>query len=426
MTSTMTEMLTVYRRHTEACPHADQGRAWLKCKCPLWVDGILGGREMRRSLKTRNLQRAYADAERLEGQKQSQPKPIAELLNQWLATMAERAPETRKKYKRVAALLGDFCRARGVTVADQIGIEDIDAYPRWRECAAITLRKELETIKAILAWAMERGWVTKQPVKRSHMPKEVPAREIRPYTRPEIIDILAACDRIGQSAYERQRAKAALLLMRYYALRISDVASFRRDAIAGGYVKLRARKNGIDIMLPLYPDMAAALDRLPRPEGAAESPYYFWTGTSDLMSVKKGIWRTLNSVFRLSKVKAAHPHRFRHTLATEILVAGGTIEDVANILGDSPEIVRKHYMKWTPEYQERTIRVLDAVHRGTSEVQEGFGGWKSMKTDAEKVVAREGVGLFAPSETKGLADSKSPQKPLNQPKQGAGYKRGTN
>ncbi|MCX6595023.1 MAG: hypothetical protein NTV70_01485, partial [Acidobacteria bacterium] len=151
-------MLAVYRRHTASCPHAGQGRAWLKCKCPLWADGILDGREMRRSLKTRNLQRAYADAERLEGGKVNPAKPIADVLKEWLATMAERAPETRKKYKRVAALLGDFCRARGVTVADQIGIEDIDAYPRWRECAAITLRKELETIKAIMAWAMERGW----------------------------------------------------------------------------------------------------------------------------------------------------------------------------------------------------------------------------------------------------------------------------
>ena len=172
--STMTEMLTVYRRHAEACPHADQGRAWLKCKCPLWVDGILDGREMRRSLKTRNLQRAYADAERMEGGKMpSQPKPIAELLNQWLATVADKAPETRKKYKRVAALLGEFCRARGVTAAGQIGIEDIDAYPAWRECAAITLRKELETIKAILAWAIERGWLAKQPVKRSHMVNDI-------------------------------------------------------------------------------------------------------------------------------------------------------------------------------------------------------------------------------------------------------------
>jgi hypothetical protein len=157
--------------------------------------------------------------------------------------------------------------------------------------------------------------------------------------------------------------------------------------------------------------MAAALERLPLPEGEAESPYYFWTGTSDLMSVKKGIWRTLNSVFRLSKVNAAHPHRFRHTLATEILVAGGTIEDVANILGDSPEIVRKHYMKWTPEYQERTIRVLDAVHNCTPAVREGLRGWKSMKTDAEKMVAREGVGRFATSENKGLVDSTGPSKP---------------
>jgi hypothetical protein len=44
---------------------------------------------------------------------------------------------------------------------------------------------------------------------------------------------------------------------------------------------------------------------------------------------------------------AACPHRFRHTLATEVLEVGGTIEEAADILGDSEAIIRKHYVKWS-------------------------------------------------------------------------------
>jgi site-specific recombinase XerD len=57
----------------------------------------------------------------------------------------------------------------------------------------------------------------------------------------------------------------------------------------------------------------------------------------------KGITeRSLAAVFEASLVPRAHAHRFRHTLATELLGSGASFEEVADILGNSPEIVRKH------------------------------------------------------------------------------------
>ena len=99
--------------------------------------------------------------------------------------------------------------------------------------------------------------------------------------------------------------------------------------------------------------------------------------------------RTLQAVFAKSKVRGAQAHRFRHTLATEILIAGGTIEDCANILGDSPEIIRKHYAKWSPEYQRRTVDLMTRVH-GTYTAREDF----STVTNSDKksyLVLEEGV-----------------------------------
>jgi hypothetical protein len=48
-------------------------------------------------------------------------------------------------------------------------------------------------------------------------------------------------------------------------------------------------------------------------------------------------------------VPGAHAHRFLHTLATEILEAGGTFEDAAEILGNGPNIIRKYYAKWVKD-----------------------------------------------------------------------------
>ena len=74
--------------------------------------------------------------------------------------------------------------------------------------------------------------------------------------------------------------------------------------------------------------------------------------------------RALAAVFRKSLVQRAHAHRFRHTLATELLGRGASFEEVADILGNSPEIVRKHYAKWSPARQARIDDLMEKVHSG--------------------------------------------------------------
>ena len=51
----------------------------------------------------------------------------------------------------------------------------------------------------------------------------------------------------------------------------------------------------------------------------------------------------------------------RHTLATELLENGWTYEDVAEVLGNSAAIVRKHYAKWSKGRQSRLTQMLESV-----------------------------------------------------------------
>ena len=41
---------------------------------------------------------------------------------------------------------------------------------------------------------------------------------------------------------------------------------------------------------------------------------------------------------------------------------GGTEQDVADVLGISPAIGRKHYAKWTQARQERITTLMQRVH----------------------------------------------------------------
>ena len=95
---------------------------------------------------------------------------------------------------------------------------------------------------------------------------------------------------------------------------------------------------------------------------------YFAKDAANLRSLVKGAWRTLAAVFRLSGVAGAHPHRFRHSLASELIAKGGTIQEVGAILGDSPVTIGRYYAKWTPEYQARQDVLIRKIH-GTNLAQ---------------------------------------------------------
>ena len=53
-------------------------------------------------------------------------------------------------------------------------------------------------------------------------------------------------------------------------------------------------------------------------------------------------------------------HR-RHTLSTELLEQGWTYEDVAEVLGNSAAIVKKHYAKWSRGWQGRLTQMMESV-----------------------------------------------------------------
>jgi hypothetical protein len=80
-------------------------------------------------------------------------------------------------------------------------------------------------------------------------------------------------------------------------------------------------------MFSILADPFCYTDVLPEPIGTTtgESKYFFWSGNGTVRAMIRGATRTMAAVFEQSGVPGAHAHRSRHTLTTEILVAGGSL-----------------------------------------------------------------------------------------------------
>jgi site-specific recombinase XerD len=370
-------MLTLWRRHLASCPDREQGRypeskphsRKRGCSCPIWCDGVVGGRRIRKSLDTCDLARAGRKLATLEEELQrpgSAPAAIVKSVGaagELFLSQREVEPSSLKKYRRVMGRLSSFAGSKSISSVEGFTLADLDQYKLSRELCALSWQKELQLLRTFFAFCIDRDWTKANPAKKMKMPANPKPKPRAPYSQAEVIAILAATESFGRHSYERLRARAMVELLRFYGLRVSDVATLRKDRIKNNYIFLQALKNGVAIWLPLYPEVQAALERLPLPQGAgADCEWFFWTGQGARDGHIKTVVHTLKAVFKASGVEHAHAHRFRHTLATKILVEGGSIEDAANILGDSPEIIRKHYLKWSPEYQRRTVEIMARVH----------------------------------------------------------------
>jgi integrase len=368
-------MLSLWRRHLKNCPHRKKGRLCTKCSCPIWCDGEVDGKRLRRALDTRDWARATRKLGEIEdpagGLRVCAQPGCVELVQRGrcprhLRTVAaaiaayddahrDASAGTRRSRRTTLETFETFIASHGPRSVDEIDLPMLNAFRASRAVSLRTWIKDLGTIRHFLKFCLRNEWLYRNWAAEVQPPRNIKPSEREPYQPNEVAKILGACDGLGRgSPYERRRGRALVLLLRYTALRISDIATLKKDRVRSGEIFVRTAKNGKAVRLPVPPELQLALDALPRPRGAgADCPYFFWSGNGSADAVISSTRRSLGRIYRASGVFRACSHRFRHTLATEILEMGGTFEEAADVLGDTETTVRKHYAKWSSGRQAR-------------------------------------------------------------------------
>jgi len=397
--------LYAFRRHLRTCrffgPGSREVRAD-KCNCPFHVDGLHNGQRVRQALKTASRQiadRRLAEVKRKldaqfadhgiensagSGQMEAAALTVSDAVTRFLKTHGEIGSDgkyrgdsergTWKKYRCALGLLASFCEKAGITAVAGVTTDALEDFRGTRAIGKVTWKVERQILITFFRFCASRKWINTNPAKELKAPRNLKPNEVVPYTLQEESQILGACGQIGGGRYNRSgaryeqlRARAMIMLLRHTALRVSDVCALRRDAVSwdpgqGTWrVFLYTQKTGDSVFLPIPESLKLVLDALPAPRNAAQDcPHYFWNGVTSRRAVVGIAERTLSAVFRKSGVEDAHAHRYRHTLATRLLEQGATFEEVADILGNSPAVVRKHYGKWSKGRQANIDRLMMA------------------------------------------------------------------
>ena len=357
-------MLTLYRRHKPTCSHFSEGRKHHHCKCAIWADGVLGGKEIRRSMRTRDWTRANREVQKWEAaervNERGAPVSLADAWESFLADLEARkvSPSTLGKYKLLKRQLAAYAESRGLSrVADF----DLDSLSRFRATwkdGPRTAAKKLERLRAFFRYGTERRWTETNPAALLRPPK-VSLRPTMPLEHGEFVKILAECEKREnevQSHGKRnaQRLTTLVLVMRYSGMRIGDAVALSADRLQKGKLFLYTQKTGVPVYTVLPEFVVKALEATPR----VTEKLYFWTGEGKLETAVKDWQGRLKEIFENAGVSKgpsnAVAHRFRDTFAVGLLQAGVPIERVSILLGhQSVRITEKHYNPWVRSRQEQ-------------------------------------------------------------------------
>ena len=171
-------------------------------------------------------------------------------------------------------------------------------------------------------------------------PRITDARRGEAFSREQEAAVLEAAKKVGKGWYEVSQ------IMRLTGLRYGDVARLTWAEVGEKTLRIKPHKtaaHGIEVVLPIIPELRAVLDAIPRTTGD-----YLFPVHSELYG-NRG--RQARSALNFREVLDAAGlgdagftvHSWRHTAATRLAEAGADIETRKRILGHTEDATARRY-----------------------------------------------------------------------------------
>ena len=412
--------LSLYRRHHQECTASrprwstssefqEKAKTWKRCGCPIIAAGSLSKVRRKRTTgqfdweEARMMARRWETAGRWPDDGSPAPVPVApapedptkitieRAISAYLAEHKHNARNTIQQYEYTMEKVRAYSIYKGYTLIEQWGPVDI------RECrntwgvAVSTGNNYMSIVRALFAFCLSNEWLTRDPCKLVKNPKGKAAddgsgRQKVPFTDAELKRMYdVAENQYGKleikwdKTTHHKPAEGVVNSWRYSwtgrdladfisvsvftGLRISDVATFHIDRLhANGEIWIRTTKLGTDVCT-WVPEW---LQQVIRRRSLEVGPLIFGDHQTEDLNVVTDLWRRkLKRLWRLCGKweDTPTPHRFRHTFAKKLLEHPEvSYKDVADLLGNTEAMVRKHYSAWAPSRQQRlTAKLREAL-----------------------------------------------------------------
>lgn len=268
----------------------------------------------------------------VEVQAHSGQQMLIERYRDYLEVERRLAADTVTNYVRVVALFLTVHTGHGL---DELNAADISRFMT-SQCGQVSVRaaERLATgLRSFLRFALVEGLIS-VPLTGAvpSVARWSGAGLPRGLTSKQVAALLAGCDRrraLGRRDY------AILVLLLRLGLRAAEVSALRLDDIdwRAGEIVVRG-KGGTEQRLPLPPDVGAAVVaylRRGRPRRTERE--VFLRACAPLRGLTPdGVGEVVRAASERAGLGSFGSHRLRHTAATQMLQAGASLPEVAQVL----------------------------------------------------------------------------------------------
>jgi integrase len=414
--------LNLYRRHHQECAAGrprwstngefeERNKQWKRCGCPIIAAGSIAKVRRKRSTGRFDWAEARQVADRWEAAARwpddSVPHPVPEVpatdpskitieraISAYMDSHKHSAFNTRKQYGYLMDKLRAYSTHKGYTLIEQWGPVDVREFRDTWKMSVPTANRTMSILRALFGFCVSMEWITRNPAKLVRNPKgkssdDGSGEQKLPFTDSELQRMYDVCEtKYGKMEIKWDRgthAKPADGLVNSYryswtgkdladfisvsvytGLRISDVATFHISRLRpNGEVWVRTTKSGTDVCT-WVPEW---LQQVIRRRSLEVDALIFGKHETKDLNVITDIWRRkLKRLWRMCGKweDKPTPHRFRHTFATKLLQHPDvSYKNVADLLGNSEAMVRKHYGAWTAARQAKLTATLKEAFKET-------------------------------------------------------------
>jgi integrase len=270
------------------------------------------------------------------------------------------AQSTSDRYGVSVREFGEFLSTEKITLLQAIDRPLVERFKVWRvdrinekkfSRGGTGLVLDVAILHRLFSFALEREMVLKNPVRMEGRPGENPTNGAEPFTAADLSKLR---DNAGDDLL-------AFLLLRWTGLRGVDAVKLTWSEVylERQEVERVTQKRRKIVILPLHTELLFALDveheRL-KPHPADRVLVNPSTGRP---MTRPRLYQRMRALGKRAGIPDAHPHRFRDTLAVDMLSRGASPYDVAKMLGDTIETIEKHYTPFVKELRERVRTILE-------------------------------------------------------------------
>jgi integrase len=262
-------------------------------------------------------------------------------------------PSTAERYRHTLREFDLFLKEQEASLLQDVNVLLVERFKVWRidrtkkrenSRAAAGVVLDAAILHRVFSFALTREMIAKNPVQLEGRPGDNPEGGSEPYNAEEL----------GRMREHSGEDLLAFLVLLRTGLRGSDAVTLTwREVDLRGREIVRVTQKRRKKVVPIHAELQFALETERDRRNPSPTDRVLLNPATGKPLTRPRLYQRIQGLGRRSNVAGARPHRFRDTLAVDMLARGLSPYDVAKTLGDTIDTIERHYTPFVKELRDR-------------------------------------------------------------------------